>query len=92
MAEYHFRKYFIPDRMMAGIKRYVEEGIEPGHFLQAVICNDLAEAVSRADDENLDNLAAYVVYFYNKVPSNLWGSKEKMDKWLTRCREHRDET
>jgi hypothetical protein len=79
---YKFRQWYIPDRMMPGIERYVEQRIIPGDFLQAVICNDLKEAVGRADDENMDNLPAYVAYFYNKAPSECWGSKEKMKRWV----------
>lgn len=76
--------YQIPQRMMPGIRRYIEQGIEPGGFLTAVICNDLKEAVGRADDENLRNLPAFVSYFYNDVPSTCWGSPERFSAWLAR--------
>ena len=79
---YHFNEFYIPDRMMPGIKRYIEEKIPPGEFLAAVICNDLQEAVGQADTENMANLPAYVGYFYNEAPSQCWGSKAAMDKWL----------
>jgi len=79
---YRFRDWYIPQRMMGAIDRYVNQGIQPGHFLTAVISNDLKEALSRADEENLDNLSAYVSYFYNKAPSACWGSEEKMKAWL----------
>ena len=46
MITYRFNDYYIPDRMMDGIRRYIEQGIHPGHFLTAVIMNDLAEAVA----------------------------------------------
>lgn len=78
---YKFREWYIPERMMDGIERYVNEGILPGDFLQAIISNDLREACSRADDENLGQIPAYVAYFYNKVPSPCWGSPEKMKAW-----------
>ena len=73
--------FYIPERMMPGIKRYIEEGIIPGHFLQAVISNNLSEACGRADDENMKNLPAYVAYFYNEAPATCWGSKERMQSW-----------
>jgi len=79
---YEFRNFYIPERMMGGITRYIEAGIPPGDFLTAIITNDLHEAVCRADDENLINIPAYVAYFYNKAPSACWGSKEKMNQWL----------
>ena len=78
----HSGKYYIPARMMEGIIRYIDKRIKPGDFLTAVITNDLTEAVSRADEENMQNLPAYVNYFYNEAPSPCWGSKEKMEEWL----------
>jgi hypothetical protein len=79
---YRAGDFYIRDQMMPGILRYVEEGILPGQFLQAVICNDLVEACRRADEENLRNLPAFVAYFYDKVPQDRWGSREKMEAWI----------
>ena len=81
-AEYQFKYFHIPEYMMGGVTRYIEHGIPPGDFLTAVICNDLFEAISRADDTNMRNLPAYIGYFYNKAPSECFGSKEKMDAWI----------
>jgi len=75
-------EYYVPERMMPGITRYIEQGIRPGRFLQAVICNDLHEALSQADDENFTNISAFVSYFYNEAPSGCWGSPEKMEAWI----------
>jgi len=74
--------YEIPKRMRASISRYVEDKILPGDFLQAVISNDLSEAMGRADEENMAQLPAYVNYFYNHTPCTCWGSKEKMEAWV----------
>ena len=79
---YTFRHWTIRPDMMAAIQRYVVDRLPPGDFLTAVICNDLKEAVGRADDDNLANLVAFVSYFYNEAPSSCWGSKAKMDAWL----------
>jgi hypothetical protein len=81
---YQFNQFYIPERMMGGIKRYIEHGIKPGSFLRAVIQNDLREAVGAADDENMANLPAYVAYFYNEAPSDCWGSPENMEAWIER--------
>jgi len=78
---YRFRGFYIPERMMLAIQRYIK-GEKPGGFLQAVICNDLFAAVGRADEENLTNLPAYIGYFYNEAPSESWGSREKMEAWI----------
>jgi hypothetical protein len=72
----------IPAHMQAALRRYVLEGIKPGDFLTAVICNDLRNAVGRADSENLPLLSLYVMWFYNIAPGTCWGSHEAMLKWL----------
>lgn len=79
---YRYYDFYIPERMMDHIEAYIMEGTPVGGFLSAVICNDLSNAVGRADDENLRNLPAFVGYFYNKAPSECWGSKEKMQAWI----------
>ena len=78
---YRFREFHIPLRMMPSIELYINQGIQPGDFLTAVICNDLALAVGRADEENIENLPAYVHYFYNEAPGQCWGSREKKVAW-----------
>ena len=83
---YQFRDFFIPLRMMGAIERYVTKGIPPCDFLTAVICNDLAESVARADEENIANLPAYVAYFYNEVTGSCWGSRERMKAWVEKFR------
>ena len=71
----------IPHRMIAALNCWIEHGIEPGHFLTAVLCNDLHEACRRADDENRHLLFEYVCYLHNECPSTCWGSKEKFKTW-----------
>jgi hypothetical protein len=78
---YTFRDFTIPDRMMGGIRRWIEHRVPPGDFLMAVLRNDLQEACGRADDENLRNIPAYVAYLYNEAPRECWGSPEKVAIW-----------
>ena len=80
---YKFREFYIPERMMPAIERYVKERVAPGDFLQAVISNDLRLACAYADEENLRNLPAFIAYFYNETPSGCWGSREKMIEWIS---------
>ena len=42
----------IPEYMIGSLRRYIENGIEPGSFLSAVLCNDLRGACECADDTN----------------------------------------
>lgn len=73
----------VPYYMMDAVKRYVINRIPPGSFLSAVICNDLREAVGRADDENAANLSNWVRFFYNYTPSGCWGSPDNFQRWLS---------
>ena len=78
---YKFREFYIPERMMEAIDRYVKHHKLPGPFLQAVISNDLKGAVGQADTENLKNLLAYIGYFHNEIVERCWGSREIMLAW-----------
>jgi len=71
----------IPGNMHGGILRWVENGIPPGHFLTAVLCNDLREACTRADDQNIHLIPEYVSWLYNHAPGQCWGSPERFDAW-----------
>lgn len=82
MELYTFQDFYIPERMMPGIKSYIEERLLPGNFLRGVISNDLKTAVMYADEENIRNLPAYVSYFYNHAPMDCWGSEEAMRRWV----------
>ena len=58
----------IPERLRAGILRYVDHGIQPGGFLTAVLMNDLGAATGRADPESLQVLPMIVLWFQNNHP------------------------
>ena len=70
------------DDIKAALDRYAEHHIETGGFLLAVLRNDLSDAVGRADDGNIKNLAEIVRYVYNDLPDECWGSRVKVDAWL----------
>jgi len=84
MKSYIYRGalYKIPNEMSEMIDNYVNKFVRPDSFLQAVICNDLVGAISHADDDNLEILTAYMLFFYNDAPGDCWGSKAKMEAWL----------
>jgi len=72
----------LPEHIRGGAKRYIEYGIQPGHFLTAVICNDLFEAFARADITCRNALFDIVGFFYNEAPGGCWGSSEKMKAYI----------
>lgn len=83
----------IPARMIGGIMRYLEDGILPGGFLQAILKNDLVKACEHADDENKYLIWDYVNALYNYAPAEAWGSPEAVSRWMAKLREgdHKEE-
>jgi hypothetical protein len=73
----------VPHHLRDGLVRYFSEGILPGVFLQAVLCNDLAQTVQRAADHVLVALPALVDFLRWTVPARAWGSREKVRAWTT---------
>ena len=80
----------MPEHTKQSIDDYVKHG-ECGDFLEAVLSNDLTEAVCRADFENLAALEAIVKYVYNHIPRVCWGSPEKVRAWREARRAERAE-
>lgn len=76
----------IPETTRESMMAYVEDRREPGGFLSAVICNDLINAVCRADKDNLFVIKEIVQWFYNVAPMGCFGGKQKMVLWL-KCAE-----
>ena len=71
----------LPVGLREGVQRYIEHGVIPGDFLQAVISNDLKESFGKADIHNRERMFDIVSWFYNNAPAECWGSKEKMIAW-----------
>lgn len=71
----------IPEYMHGGIIRWIEQGIEPGLFLQAVFSNNLMETFGQADDLNRNHILAYILYLHNDAPIGCWGSLQNYHEW-----------
>lgn len=76
-----FRGVKIPEGLHEGIVAYIVDGITPGGFFTAILCNDLRGAFQRADVESLKAIHALIVYMLNNAPSTCWGSVERMVAW-----------
>ena len=81
-----FDKCGIPNHMRESIIRYCTEGTNPGHFLSAVINNDLVKAVQLADLSNRKLLANYVTWFFNYAPAGCWGKPNSTETWALECK------
>lgn len=72
----------VPVHLRGGLKRYLADRVRPGHFLCALLCNDLADAVLRADPDSLAGLRDLLLFLHNWAPGPAHGSPEKFDAWL----------
>lgn len=71
----------IPPLTATGLNRWIQYGITPGHFLSAVLRNDLREAVAHADDKNRAALPEIVEWLRNNAPMGCWGGPAVMQQW-----------
>jgi len=71
------------EHLMPSLRRYIDNRIPTGGFLEAVLSNDLREAVGRADDENMWLIPIICTWLWNDAPSACWGSPAKVSQWLT---------
>lgn len=74
----------IPDYMIGGLRRYIENGIEPGSFLSNLLSNDLRGTFETADMVNSRRVRDYVTFLYNYAPRDCWGCRENFVSWVQR--------
>jgi len=72
----------LPESAQGTMQRYIEHGIPPGSFMEAVLSNDLKQTCERADFFNRYLLFEYVQWLYNYAPQNCFGSCENYRDWL----------
>jgi len=72
----------IPEHMREGMRRYLEEGIEPGSFLRAVLENNFVQACAQADSINSAWLFKWAEFLWWEMPGGSWGSPEKVQAWM----------
>jgi len=73
---------WIPKETKEALDRYVNDGLEPGAFLQAVLSNDLIGACKAADENNLRAIVAIAQHIYSNVPMNIHGTKDIVRLWI----------
>ena len=69
----------LPEHIRGGARRWIEDGIPPGDFLEAVFRNQLCEAFGRADETNQAAMFSIVQFMYNEAPMDCRGTK--YDRW-----------
>ena len=68
--------------MLSSLVRYLIEGVLPGHFLSALLANDVAAAVDYADSNNLLLLTRWV-RIIQLLPVKTRGSWKAVTEWKT---------
>ena len=68
--------------ILESLRRYADHHLETGGFLKALLSNDLTETVGRADEGNIKVLDKIIMYCYNEIPSECWGTPKRVEAWL----------
>ncbi len=76
----------IPEITLESLIAYVDTGRPTGGFLEAVIANDLMDAIGRADDANTRAIRAIVQFVYLEVPMEARGSRAAWLAWISKGR------
>tara|TARA_R110002020_G_scaffold135552_2_gene302720 strand:+ start:8608 stop:8979 length:372 start_codon:yes stop_codon:yes gene_type:complete len=71
----------VPERTLEALDNWAKSGQPPGGFVAAVLENDLADSVRRADSRNSAALVDIVRYLINELPRGCWGSFDKVASW-----------
>lgn len=77
----------LPRTTREALAGYIEARHRPGHFLVAVLSNDLIGAVNRGDRDSLAALTEIVRWLAWYAPAICWGSRKAVDAWLARIEE-----
>ncbi len=76
------RERAVPEGLHDGLVEYIVTRRPVGHFLTAVLSNDLREACARADEIVRGQLYTIVFFLYNYAPGPCWGSPTHVELWL----------
>ncbi len=80
----YMRKQGLPSQMERPVVLYILYRVKPGHFLMALLQNDLLGVINRADDQNIALLKLWIRLLYNceAIPGGCWGSPDRVKDWL----------
>lgn len=74
----------LPAYMWEGLIEYVEKGTPQGSFLMALLEGNFYEMARCADSNNSRLFYNYAMFFYNEMPSDCYGSAERVKNWQAR--------
>ncbi len=73
---------FVPPHIHDALIAYIVNHRKPGRFLCAVFQNDLAAAISSADEINLSAIRVIMGFVHNQAPGTCWGSVKNFKNWI----------
>lgn len=71
----------IPPSIKRGMVDHIKQGAPTGGYLTAVLENDLARAIAKADEYSLAALRDTATWLWNNAPPESWGTREKVGQW-----------
>lgn len=71
----------LPESLRDGMRLYIEHGVPPGSFLEAVLSNDLCQSFARADMTNRWRLGEIMLWIFDNAPPDSWGSPKNYHTW-----------
>ncbi len=71
----------VPEHLRAGLWTWCAWGVLPGHFLQAVLKNDLRDAFARGDKISVAGLQPMLEWLWNWAPGQSHGSLQRVASW-----------
>jgi hypothetical protein len=77
--------------MVPGIKRYVEKGLDPGHFLTALFSDELTNTFAHADETNTPLIREWVLWVYDEMPGDTVGSRATVQSYASRKQKERQQ-
>ena len=83
MDSFSFNGMHVPYHTRDTLSGYLFEGWQAGHFVSAVLDNDLYTACAHADIDNMRNLPAIAAFIYNYFPAMAYGSTANRMRYMS---------
>jgi hypothetical protein len=76
------RYSMIPRRVRAALDAHVHDRRPSGGFVTALLENNLSLAFMQADDYSRAAMLEIVLYLWDELPADSWGSAEHVRRWI----------
>lgn len=86
IADYDPEKLaLVPEHLREGLARHIEDGLQTGGALTAVLIDGRVSAVvPLLDDTSLAGIRGLLQFLHNYAPTACWGSPGKVELWRRR--------